>query len=140
MKKSIFGIFALTMAMSLGMSAAMANAKLPTTLPQGFTATAEDEVAINGTNEALNGWQHYFAGAAAPDGTSRDVVYEDHNLALKASTQGHTGNAMLFERKSAVGEFVAYSYLTGVTPGQNYYIQAYVRGENTENAKLLFSV
>ncbi len=140
MKKSIFGIFALTMAMSLGMSAAMANAKLPTTLPQGFTATADDEVAINGSNAALNGWQHYFAGAAAPDGTSRDVVYEDHNLALKASTQGHTGNAMLFERKSAVGDFVAYSYLTGVTPGQNYYIQAYVRGENTENAKLVFSV
>ena len=140
MKKSIFGIFALTMAMSLGMSAAMANAKLPATLPQGFTATADDEVAIKGSNAALNGWQHYFAGAIAPDGTSRDVVYEDHNLALKASTQGHTGNAMLFERKSAVGDFVAYSYLTGVTPGQNYYIQAYVRGENTENAKLLFSV
>ena len=140
MKKSIFGVFALALVASIGMSAAMANAKLPTTLPQGFTATAEDEVAINGSNAALNGWQHYFAGAAAPDGTSRDVVYEDHNLALKASTQGHTGNAMLFERKSAVGEFVAYSYLTGVTPGQNYYIQAYVRGENAENAKLVFSV
>ena len=140
MKKSIFGVFALALVASIGMSAAMANAKLPTTLPQGFTATADDEVAINGSNAALNGWQHYFAGAAAPDGTSRDVVYEDHNLALKASTQGHTGNAMLFERKSAVGEFVAYSYLTGVTPGQNYYIQAYVRGENAENAKLVFSV
>ena len=119
MKKSIFGVFALALVASIGMSAAMANAKLPTTLPQGFTATAEDEVAINGTNEALNGWQHYFAGAAAPDGTSRNVVYEDHNLALKASTQGRTGNAMLFERKSSTGEFIAYSYLTGVTPGQN---------------------
>ena len=140
MKKSIFGVFALALVASIGMSAAMANAKLPTTFPDGFTATADDEVAINATNEALRGWQHYFQGATAPDGTSRETVYEDHNLALKASASGHTGKAMLFERKSATGEFVAYSYLTGVTPGQNYYIQAYVRGENAKDAKLVFSV
>lgn len=139
MKKSLFGIFAVALCASMSFSATMANAEMPT-VPKGFTVTEEDNVAINGANDALAGWQHYFNGAIGPDGVTRGTMYEDHNLALKATTQGHTGNAMHFERKSSVGDFVAYSYFMGVKPSQNYYVQAYVKAENAEGAKLIFSV
>ena len=139
MKKSLFGIFAAALCATMSFSATIANAKLPEK-PNGFTVSEEDNVAINGANDALAGWQHYFDGAIGPDGSPRGAMYEDHNLALKATTQGHTGNAMHFERKSSVGDFVAYSYFMGVKPNQNYYVQAYVKAENAEGAKLIFSI
>jgi len=141
MKKRIIGAFAFALIASMSIStfttafAAKYDGKIPT----GFTVSQDDLVEIKGGNGALSDWNHYFNGANGPDGNPRGMVYEDENLALKATEDGHNGNAMHFERKSATGELVAFSYFMVPKQDQDYIVSAFVKGDVT-NGKLEFEM
>lgn len=116
-----------------GLSGEMLIGDVNVTVPAFVTGT----VPVTAENEALYGWQYYYAAGA-------NISYFKEGFSVTASTEGHNGNQSMVATRNVecADEMVLYSYDFAVTAGKTYEVSYFVKGsaDNAADAKVSFNV